>query len=246
MMIDRPVLKSTLVTVASGQSFATSLIPTAVGNSTPIIDVNTAGTDNSISGAYIDEIWFQYSQFSNNYFAPVTGSGGTYSQSGTAVTITYANHNLQVGQKVYLDYTSGTGVDEIITVTSITANTFVGVSASTLTTSGNVTFYPPTDFCFYLVNVSSITSTTQFLPLFTVSIPSISANTNYGLTLNAILPLINQPVVHSGSNFTSANSTVAPKSRGLLIGNGSALYVSVGGTTALTNGFYVNLQGGYY
>jgi hypothetical protein len=34
--------------------------------------------------------------------------------------------------------------------------------------------------------------------------------------------------------------------RGLLIGNGSALFVSVGGTTALTNGFYVNMQGGYY
>jgi len=246
MMIDRPLLDSTLVTVASGQSFATSLIPTAIGNATQLIDVNTAGTDNSISGAYIDEIWLQYSQFSNNYFAPVTGSGGTYNQVGTALTVTYANHNLQVGQKVYLDYTTGSGVDEILTVTAITSNTFTGVSASTLTTSGNVTFYPPTDFCFYLVNVSSITSINQFLPLFTVSIPSIAANVNYSLTLNSILPLVNQPVVHSGSNFTSANSTVSPKMRGLMIGNGSALYAAVGGTTALTNGFYINLQGGYY
>jgi hypothetical protein len=246
MMIDRPVLKSTLVTVASGQSFATSLIPTSVGNATQIIDVNTAGTDNSISGAYIDEIWFQYSQFSNNYFAPVPGLAGTYSQSGTTVTVTYSNHNLQVGQKVYLDYTTGTGVDEIITVTAVTSSTFVGTSASTLTTSGNVNFYPPTDFCFYLVNTNSITSTTQFLPLFTASIPSISTNTTYSLTLNTILPLVNQPVVHAGTNFTSTNSTVSPKTRGLLIGNGSSLYVAVGGTTALTNGFFVNLQGGYY
>lgn len=250
-MLDRPLLTSTLVTTASGQAFSTSLIPTATGNSTRIIDVNTAGTDNSISGAYIDEIWFQYSQLVNKYFAATPAVIGTYSANGTSVVVTYAGHNVQVGQEIYLDFTtysSGSApVDDAFTVTAVTSTTFTATIPSVAgPITGNVNIYLPTDFCFYLVNTSSVTSTSQFLPLFTVSIPSVSSSQSYSLTLKSILPLINQPVVHSGANFNSTNSTVAPKTRGLLIGNGSALYVSVGGSLALTNGFYVNLQGGYY
>lgn len=250
-MLDRPLLTSTLVTTASGQAFSTSLIPTATGNSTRIIDVNTAGTDNSISGAYIDEIWFQYSQLVNKYFAATPAVTGTYSANGTSVVVTYSGHNVQIGQEIYLDFTtysSGSApADDTFTVTAVTATTFTATIPSVAgPITGNVNIYLPTDFCFYLVNTSSVTSTSQFLPLFTVSIPSVSSSQSYSLTLKSILPLVNQPVVHSGANFNSANSTVAPKTRGLLIGNGSALYASVGGSLALTNGFYVNLQGGYY
>jgi hypothetical protein len=62
LMVDRPATSSTLVTVASGQTFSTTLVPTAVGNATKVFDVDSALTDTSISGAYIDEIWFQYSK----------------------------------------------------------------------------------------------------------------------------------------------------------------------------------------
>jgi hypothetical protein len=62
LLVDRPATTSSLVTVASGQAFSTSLIPTAVGNATKIFDVDSTQTDTSISGAYIDEIWFQYSK----------------------------------------------------------------------------------------------------------------------------------------------------------------------------------------
>ena len=55
LMVDRPATTSTLCTVASGQSFLTSLVPTAVGNATKVFDVDSALTDTSISGAYIDE-----------------------------------------------------------------------------------------------------------------------------------------------------------------------------------------------
>jgi len=64
--------------------------------------------------------------------------------------------------------------------------------------------------------------------------------------LKEILPLINHPVVQAGSNFGSANNEVAPKQRGLMLKRGQALYASVSGTSALTNGFYCNIQGGYY
>lgn len=246
LMVDRPATTSTLVTVASGQAFSTSLIPTAVGNSTKVFDADSALTDTSISGAYIDEIWLTYSKRNSTYIDAQSALTGTYTQSSTTVVLTVATHNLQVGQKIYVDYTSGNGVDEIATVTAQTPTTITFTSASSLSTSGNVSIYLPIDFCFYLVNTGTITNTNQFYPLFTVSVPATYDNQNYSLTLNSILPLINHPVVQSGNNFSSTNSTVSPKMRGLMLQRGQALYVSAGGATALSNGFYVNIQSGYY
>jgi len=121
-MLDRPASSSTLLTVASGQLFATSLIPTSIGNATKVFDVDSALTDTSISGAYIDEIYIRYSKDVNIFIDAKTALAGTYVQSdelvvssgtpGTVVTVTASNHNLKVGQSVYLDYTSGSGVDE--------------------------------------------------------------------------------------------------------------------------------------
>lgn len=246
-MVDRPATSSTLLTVASGQLFATSLIPTAVGNATKVFDVDSALTDTSISGAYIDEIWLRYSKNNNIFIDAATPSVGTYAQTGTtSVVVTLANHNLRVGQAVYLDYTSGTAVDETATVTAVTASTFTVTSAGTLTTSGNVNVYGPTDICFYLVSTGTITNTNQFFPLFVASIPSTVSNQEYSLTLTKILPLINHPVVQAGANFSSTNNEVAGKHRGLVLQRGQALYAAVSGTSALTNGFYVNVQAGYY
>lgn len=246
-MIDRPLLNSTLLTVASGQLFSTSIIPTAVGNATNVLDVDSALVDTSISGVYVDEIWLRYSKQTNLFIDATSPTSATYAQSGTtALTVTLANHNLKVGQSVYLDYTSGTAVDETAVVSSITPTTFTVTSAGTLTTSGNVNVYQPIDICFYLVSSSSVTNINQFFPLFTASIPAVADSQNYSLTLNEILPLINHPVPHAGSNFVSANNEVSPKTRGLVLQRGQALYVSVSGTNALTNGFYVCVQGGYY
>lgn len=245
-MVDRPATISTLLTVASGQAFSTNLIPTAVGNATKVFDVDASLTDTSISGAYIDEIWFQYTKRNNIFIDAQTAVTGTYSQVGTAQTVTLANHNLQVGQKAYLDYTSGTGVDEALTVTAITASTFTGTSTTTTTTSGNVNVYLPIDVCFYGVSTASITNTNQFYPLFVASIPATFDNQYFSLTEKNILPLINHPVVQSGANFTSANSTTSPKMRGLMLQRGQALYAAVSGPVSLTNGFYVGIQAGYY
>ena len=245
-MVDRPATISTLLTVASGQAFSTNLIPTAVGNATKVFDVDASLTDTSISGAYIDEIWFQYTKRSNIFIDAQTAVASTYSQVGTAQTVTLANHNLQVGQKAYLDYTSGTGVDEALTVTSITSSTFVGTSATSATTSGNVNVYLPIDICFYGVSTASVTNTNQFYPLFVASIPATFDNQYFSLTEKNILPLINHPVVQAGANFTSANSTTSPKMRGLMLQRGQALYAAVSGPASLTNGFYVGVQAGYY
>lgn len=252
-MVDRPATTSTLVTVASGQVFSTSLIPTAVGNATKIFDVDSALTDTSISGAYVDEIWFQYAKRNNLFIDAQSPTAGTYSANSTTVTVTISGgHNLQIGQKVYLDYTSYSSgslpADEIVTVTGVTATTFTGTTAASISgpITGNVNVYLPLDFCIYLVNTGTITNINQFYPLFTVSIPATYDSQNYSLTLNNVLPLINHPVVQAGANFTSANSTTSPKMRGLMLQRGQALYAAASGATALTNGFYVNVQAGYY
>tara|TARA_R100000008_G_scaffold51914_1_gene31291 strand:- start:1651 stop:2406 length:756 start_codon:yes stop_codon:yes gene_type:complete len=251
-MVDRPATSSTLLTVASGQAFSTSLIPTAVGNSTKVFDVDSALTDTSISGAYIDEIWFRYSKRVTEKIDAKTATAGTYSAASTTATITITGgHNLEVGQQAYLNFTSYSAgavpIDGTFTIVTVTPTTFtVTIPSVGSTITGNVEVSEPTDFCFYLVSAGTLTNINQFFPLFVASIDSIAATQQCSLTLKEVLPLINHPVVQAGSNFGSANNEVAPKQRGLMLKRGQALYVSVSGTAALTNGFYCNIQGGYY
>ena len=253
LLLDRPATTSTLVTVASGQLFSTGLIPTAVGNATNVFDVDSSLTDTSISGAYIDEIWLQYSKQPNQFIDAQSPTAATYSANATTVVVTLAaGHNVRAGQQVYLDYTSYSSgtlpADETITVTSVTATTITGTTAASVSgpITGNVNVYSPLNFCFYLVNTGTVTNINQFFPLFVANISPTVVNLNYSLTLNGVLPFINHPVVQSGSNFDSATSTISPKMRGLMLKRGQALYVAASGATALTNGFYVGVQGGYY
>ena len=67
---------------------------------------------------------------------------GTYDVPGTTVcTVTITNHGLSNGDRVYLDFTSGTSLDESYAVSNVTTNTFT-VTVASATTSGNVTMYP--------------------------------------------------------------------------------------------------------
>ena len=65
---------------------------------------------------------------------------GTYSQSGTTVTISISSHGVAVSDRITLDYTSGSAVDGVFNVASVTdANTFTVTAASSASNSGNVT-----------------------------------------------------------------------------------------------------------
>jgi hypothetical protein len=63
---------------------------------------------------------------------------GTYSQTGTTVTVTATAHGFITGNSAFLDFTSGTAVDGAYEVTVTGVNTFTVTQASR-TTSGNVT-----------------------------------------------------------------------------------------------------------
>ena len=252
-MVDRPATTSTLCTVSSGQSFLTSLLPTAVGNATKVFDVDSGLTDTAISGAYIDEIFFRYTKRVLQTVDAVTPSTGTYSANSTTCTVTLSTgHNLEIGQKVFLDfltYSSGAVPKDdeftVLDTVNYTTTTFdVTIPSVGSTITGNVDISLPVDFCFYLVNTGTVTNINQFFPLFVASIDC--SQQSYSLSLEKILPFINHPTVQAGANFVSAHSDVAPKQRGLMLKRGQALYVAASGATALTSGFFCNVQGGFY
>jgi len=78
----------------------------------------------------------------NTTFCNNVSQSGTYNIPGsTTCTVTIANHGLTTGDRVYLDFTTGTAQDQTYVVTVTNTNEFTVTTAS-LTTSGNVTMYP--------------------------------------------------------------------------------------------------------
>ena len=126
----------------------------------------------------------------------------TYVQSGTTITITATSHGLLAGDKIYLDFTTGTGVDASTTVTSVSdANTFICTGGTSLSTSGNVTvkFVVTFGSNSYIVNLNSITGaltltstltvtgTGYSLPITLTDASTITWNTDLGQTATVTL-----------------------------------------------------------
>jgi hypothetical protein len=78
----------------------------------------------------------------NVFFANNTYISGTYNVPGTTVcTVTTATaHGLTTGDRVWLDFTSGTSTDNVYTVT-VTSTVAFTVAVASATTSGNVKVY---------------------------------------------------------------------------------------------------------
>ena len=88
----------------------------------------------SVATAYACRAWVNFNGAAN------TNLSGTYSQSGTTVTVTATAHGLIAGNAIYANITTGSGVDGAYTVTAVTdANTFTYTAGTSLTTSGNIT-----------------------------------------------------------------------------------------------------------
>jgi hypothetical protein len=71
---------------------------------------------------------------------PTVSKSGTYSQTTTTITVTITAHGLVNGQRVFLDFTSGTSRDAVFEVTVTNANVFT-VTSTTASATGNVTMY---------------------------------------------------------------------------------------------------------
>lgn len=69
-----------------------------------------------------------------------------YSQTGTTLIVSYANHGFQPGDNIYLSFLSGTGVTATLSIVSKTADTFTCTTATSTTTIGNVSVAISTTF----------------------------------------------------------------------------------------------------
>ena len=72
-------------------------------------------------------------------FVDNTSIAGTYTRSTTTATITAVNHELDVGDRVYLDWNLADGPYTVLTVAD--ANTFTVTVADSGAASGSVTVY---------------------------------------------------------------------------------------------------------
>ena len=75
-------------------------------------------------------------------FANNVPESATYDIPGTTVcTVTYARHGLAVGDRVVLNFLTGTAVPDTYTVVTVPTTSTFTVTTAVLTTAGNVTIY---------------------------------------------------------------------------------------------------------
>ena len=74
---------------------------------------------------------------------PTVFKTGTYARlaASTTVTVTITAHGLETGDRVFMDFTTGTAVDGVYAITKTDANVFTVITAASTATSGAVTFY---------------------------------------------------------------------------------------------------------
>lgn len=123
------------------------------------------------SNVYAARAWVNFDGTANS------SQNGTYSQSGTTVTVTTSTaHGLAANNNVFLDFTSGTGTDGNFTVTSVTSSTvFVVTHTVSATTSGNCTIVKNTIRA--SGNVSSVAD--HGVGLYHVNFTTALADANY-------------------------------------------------------------------
>ena len=73
---------------------------------------------------------------------PTISKSGTWSRTGTTVTVTINGNGLVDGQRVFLDVAAGTTMrDGVYEVSNVTTNTFTVTSATSGVATGTVTMY---------------------------------------------------------------------------------------------------------
>ena len=117
------------------------------GGQTAITNYLATSTPENIQTLTINDTTFLTNRDTTNANTLIGNTlSGTYSQSGTTVTVTCNQHNLSVDNSVNMDYTSGSGVDGNFLVQTVAdSNTFTLTAAASASTSGNVTIKPLTD-----------------------------------------------------------------------------------------------------
>lgn len=143
-------------------------------------------------------------------------TSGTYSRTGTLVTVTMTAHGMSTGMIANLDFTTGTATDGSYAVTVVDANTFTITDTVSGATSGNVTrnTYIRKSF-----NVSSVTrgATGDY----TINFASALADANYTFTASAVRPSFSiaqvAGAVDGGTYTTTALRVTSHPGNGTLV-----------------------------
>lgn len=128
--------------------------------STSCVSTDTSGTVANFTTTFVDVASITVTPQSTT---PVTAVydfldsiiTGTYSVTSNVCTVNATAHNLVVGQKVRLSFTSGTAPTGVYTVASVVNANSYTVSLTTANTSGNVSTYPQ-GMRIYLFNSSGV------------------------------------------------------------------------------------------
>lgn len=116
----------------------TKLSVDSSGNFTSVIP-----SGSTLLPTFFNRTWVNFSGVASAVTVTYIQNNGTPGVAGAVITVTYNSHGLSAGQAIYLNFTTGTGVDGWYTVTSVTnANTFVLTGPTSLNTSGNAEVYP--------------------------------------------------------------------------------------------------------
>ena len=101
---------------------------------------NVTETESDVIEAFLDSRANDQASFTITPSAEGISKTGTYSQSGTTVTMTVTNHGIAIGETVTLDFTTGSATDgSFIVASAADQNTFTTTAAASATNSGNVT-----------------------------------------------------------------------------------------------------------
>lgn len=129
-------------------------------------------------------------------------ASGTYSRTGTLVTVTLTGHGMTTGMQANLDFTTGTATDGSYTVTVVDPNTFTITDTASGATSGNVT---RNLFIRKSTNVASITD--NGLGDYTINFTTALADANYYVTGTARRGSVNNDIGLKLANGTDPTTT---------------------------------------
>jgi hypothetical protein len=134
-----------------------------------IIDANvtTAKLDATVQ-SNIAKAWVNFS---------LENLSGTYTQSGTTVTVSITSHGMVAGQKFYITFSSGTAVAGFYTIVTAATNSFTYTAGTSLSTSGSCT---RALVVFNSYNISSFSPTNISGARWSLTFTNAFSNTAYG------------------------------------------------------------------
>jgi hypothetical protein len=208
-----PLASPTFTGTPSLPTGTTAVTQTLADNSTKL--ATTAYVDGSIPANSV-KAWVNFNGVALT---------GTYSRTGTLVTVTMTAHGMTTGQNARLDFTTGTATDGAYTVTVTGVNTFTITDTASGTTSGNVTRQA---YIRASMNVSSITD--NGVGDYTVNFTTAMADANYVPVISMSYVVTYIPYLNTTGGAASAPPTASAFRMAIINTSGSnvsdALYVS--------------------